>query len=144
MGRIKGWETQLYGASSGRSRRTKRYRVTAPGQPEYGEELLKTKNEITIFDKLVAEGTWRAIEWSSGEKKNAVMQTLEKVFQWRCTTWWEELAGAEHEAGPGNHKNWIHTWGGTTRDASGTKLRPPGHKRKSGRQKKTWRTREIS
>ena len=51
------------------------------------------------------------MEWSSGDQKNAVMQMLEKVFLWRCTPWWEELAGAEHEAGPReSHELDAHVW----------------------------------
>ena len=35
-------------------------------------------NILTPLTELITEGTWRAMEWFSGERTNAVMQTLEK------------------------------------------------------------------
>ena len=78
-----------------------------------GEKLLETKMKFTLLTDLIAEGTWRTMEWSNREKKNAVQQTLEHVFRGH----WEL-----HE----------HTRDGTTGDASGTKLRPLGRETKNG------------
>ena len=55
------------------------------------------KHKMRLPFLIVAEGTWRPMEWSSGSSKNAVMQTLEKVFRWRSTTLWKNWQ--EHEAG---------------------------------------------
>ena len=45
----------------------------------------------------------------------------------RCTIWWRIWQALKLE--PRNCTYWEHTWGGTTEDASGTKMRPLGPER---------------
>ena len=76
MDRIKRWTTKIYHRLFKIIRRTKRFRVTAGGKPERKE----TYGNTNFLTEFIAEGTCRAMEWSSGERKNSVMHTLEKVF----------------------------------------------------------------
>ena len=130
-------------SGSGCIRRTKRYRVTAPGQPEW-RETFGNSNEIPLFDRLHRRGNL--------EDHGVVQQRQEE-----CSKHWnrysdgdylvEDLPGAEHEAGFWElHELEAHA-GWHNRDASGTKLRPLGletkngcHNEKKGALKKTRRT----
>ena len=45
-----------------------------------GEKHPATKMRLLSLTELIAEGTWRAMEWSGRVKENAVLLTLETVF----------------------------------------------------------------
>ena len=71
------------------------------------------RKQISLFlTYLIAEGTWRTMEWSNREKKNVVLQTLEKVFRWRSTFRWKNWQAPNVRLGPVNFTNWKHTSAG--------------------------------
>ena len=72
-------EKIIQGEEEGRRNGTKLWFTDTPD----GKEHLETQNEAPILDGVNYRRNLESDGWSSGEKKEVVLQTLEKVFWWR-------------------------------------------------------------
>ena len=71
-----------------------------------------TKDETAcLVARKISEGMWRAMGWVCDQRPNAMINTLNHVFKWRSTKWWQSTEAIETKNGWYNHTRWKHMWG---------------------------------
>ena len=65
---------------------------------------------LPFLYKMIAESMWRAMGWVCGDRHSAVVDTLNHVFRWRSTKWWQSTQASGMKKDPCNRKRWAHTW----------------------------------
>ena len=65
---------------------------------------------LPFLHEQIAESTLRALELVCDEKTNAVIDSLNKVFEWSSTTWWQSLHTRMMKEDSENRIRWKHKW----------------------------------
>ena len=68
------------------------------------------QTNLSFLYEKIAEGMWRAMGSVCDEKTNALMDSLKKVYKWRCTTWWQSLHKRMMKEDHENRTRWKHKW----------------------------------
>ena len=67
--------------------------------------------KLPTLSEVIAEIMWRAMGWVCNTRPNAVLVSLVHAFEWRSTTWWQNLQAEKMREDPYNHTCWKHIRG---------------------------------